>query len=103
MSGGHSRMQHNDKPGRFEIASGGTSIFWMRSVTSLCHLQAKLLSVLAKPKGHQGGFEQGRFPVDVRLICATNMPLYEMTLAKRIQRRLCLYRINTVEIRIPPL
>ena len=41
-------------------------------------------------------------PVDVRLICATNMPLYEMVKENKFRQDL-LYRINTVEITIPPL
>src|SRR5690606_1619938 len=40
--------------------------------------------------------------VDLRLICATNMPLYEMVKENRFRQDL-LYRINTIEIEIPPL
>ena len=41
-------------------------------------------------------------PIDVRLICATNMPVYEMVSHKEFRQDL-LYRINTVEIQLPPL
>lgn len=40
--------------------------------------------------------------MDFRLICATNMPLYDMIYEKKFRQDL-LYRINTVEIRVPPL
>jgi len=40
--------------------------------------------------------------IDVRLVCATNMPIYEMVNQKKFRQDL-LYRINTVEISIPPL
>jgi transcriptional regulator with GAF, ATPase, and Fis domain len=42
-----------------------------------------------------------KFPVDFRLICATNMPLNEMVYEKKFRQDL-LYRMNTVEIRVPP-
>jgi DNA-binding NtrC family response regulator len=41
-------------------------------------------------------------PIDVRLICATNMPLYQMVNENKFRQDL-LYRINTVEIALPPL
>jgi transcriptional regulator with PAS, ATPase and Fis domain len=41
-------------------------------------------------------------PVDIRLICATNMPLIEMVRSGEFREDL-LYRINTLELRIPPL
>jgi len=40
--------------------------------------------------------------IDVRLICATNMPIHEMVAENKFRQDL-LYRINTVEIQIPPL
>ena len=89
-----------DKPGRFEIASGGTLFLDEIGNLSL-PLQAKLLSVLQNRKVTRLGSNQ-EIPVDVRLICATNMPLYEMTQRKEFREDL-LYRINMVEVRIPPL
>ena len=89
-----------DKPGRFEIASGGTLFLDEIGNLSL-PLQAKLLSVLENRKVTRLGSNR-ELMVDVRLICATNMPLYDMTRRKEFREDL-LYRINTVEIRIPPL
>jgi DNA-binding NtrC family response regulator len=89
-----------DKPGRFEIASGGTLFLDEIGNLSL-PLQAKLLSALQNRKVTRLGSNK-EIPVDVRLICATNMPLYEMTLRKEFREDL-LYRINMVEVRIPPL
>jgi DNA-binding NtrC family response regulator len=89
-----------DKPGRFEIASGGTLFLDEIGNLSL-PLQAKLLSVLQNRKVIRLGSNK-EIPVDVRLISATNMPLYEMTQRKEFREDL-LYRINMVEVRIPPL
>jgi DNA-binding NtrC family response regulator len=41
-------------------------------------------------------------PIDIRLICATNMPIDEMVVNNEFRQDL-LYRINTVELRLPPL
>ena len=41
-------------------------------------------------------------PINIRLVCATNMPLYRMVQEKTFREDL-LYRINTVEIKVPPL
>jgi DNA-binding NtrC family response regulator len=91
---------HEDKPGRFEIASGGT--LFLDEIGNLSMpLQAKLLSALENRKVTRVGSTR-EIPVDVRLITATNMPLNEMTLRKEFREDL-LYRINMVEIRIPPL
>jgi len=91
---------HEDKPGRFEIASGGTLFLDEIGNLSL-PLQAKLLSVLENRKVIRLGSNK-EIPIDVRLISATNMPLNEMTLRKEFREDL-LYRINMVEVRIPPL
>lgn len=89
-----------DKPGRFEIASGGT-LFLDEIGNLLLPLQSKLLSVLQQRKIQRVGSNK-EIPVDFRLICATNMPLYDMIVEKKFRQDL-LYRINTVEIRVPPL
>ena len=89
-----------DKPGRFEIASGGTLFLDEIGNLSL-PLQSKLLTVLQQRKVQRVGSNK-ETPVDFRLICATNMPLYEMIYEKKFRQDL-LYRINTVEIRVPPL
>src|SRR5690606_33546558 len=64
-------------------------------------LQAKLLTVLQNRKVSRVGSNK-ETPVDMRLICATNMPLYEMVKENRFRQDL-LYRINTIEIEIPSL
>jgi DNA-binding NtrC family response regulator len=89
-----------DKAGRFEIASGGTLFLDEIGNLSL-GLQSKLLTVLQNRKVQRVGSHK-EIPVDFRLISATNMPLNEMTVEKKFRQDL-LYRINTVEIRVPPL
>ena len=89
-----------DKPGRFEIASGGT-IFLDEIGNLSLSLQSKLLTVLQHRKIQRVG-SNAEIPVDFRLICATNMPLNEMVYEKKFRQDL-LYRMNTVEIRVPPL
>ncbi|WP_276372385.1 sigma-54 dependent transcriptional regulator [Chryseolinea sp. H1M3-3] len=90
----------HDKPGRFEIASGGT-IFLDEIGNLTLPLQSKLLTVLQNRKVQRVGSNVA-IPIDFRLICATNMPLHEMVYEKNFRQDL-LYRINTVEIRVPPL
>jgi DNA-binding NtrC family response regulator len=89
-----------DKPGRFEIASGGT-IFLDEIGNLSLSLQSKLLTVLQHRKIQRVG-SNAEIPVDFRLICATNMPLNEMVYEKKFRQDL-LYRMNTVEIRVPSL
>ena len=89
-----------DKPGRFEIASGGTLFLDEIGNLSLA-LQAKLLTVLQSRKVQRVGSSK-EIPVDFRLICATNMAVNEMVFEKKFRQDL-LYRINTVEIRVPSL
>lgn len=89
-----------DKAGRFEIASGGT-IFLDEIGNLSIPLQSKLLTVLQHRKIQRVG-SNSEIPVDFRLICATNMPLNEMVVQKTFRQDL-LYRMNTVEIRVPPL
>jgi DNA-binding NtrC family response regulator len=89
-----------DKPGRFEIASGGTLFLDEIGNLSL-PLQAKLLTVLQHHKIQRVGSNK-EISVDFRMICATNMPLDEMVFEKKFRQDL-LYRMNTVEIRVPSL
>ncbi|PID89530.1 MAG: sigma-54-dependent Fis family transcriptional regulator [Bacteroidia bacterium] len=89
-----------DRPGRFEIASGGT--LFLDEIGNLpLPLQAKLLTVLERREVIRLGSNKAR-PIDIRLICATNMPVGEMIAGDKFREDL-LYRINTVEIQIPPL
>jgi len=64
-------------------------------------LQAELLTVLQSRKSTRVG-SSSTVDVDVRLICATNMALHEM-IRKNEFRQDLLYRINTIEIVLPPL
>ena len=88
------------RPGRFEVASGG-SLFLDEIANLSFALQSKLLRVIETRTVTRLG-SNTTLDVDVRLICATNLPIYEMVAEKKFRQDL-LYRINTVEIRIPPL
>lgn len=89
-----------DKPGRFEIASGGTLFLDEIGNLSL-PMQAKLLTVLERREITRVGANKPN-PIDVRLICATNNNIHEMVQDESFRQDL-LYRINTVEIHLPPL
>lgn len=89
-----------DRAGRFELANGGTLFLDEIGNLSL-PLQAKLLTVIQNRKVSRVGSNKDN-PIDIRLICATNMPLYEMVKENRFRQDL-LYRINTIEIEIPSL
>lgn len=89
-----------DRPGRIEAASGGT--LFLDEIGNLSpHFQTKLLTVLERREVTRVGESQIR-PIDIRLISATNMPIGEMIQSGQFRQDL-LYRINTVEITIPPL
>ena len=65
------------------------------------NLQSKLLNALQSRQVTRVGSNQ-HIDVDIRLVCATNMPLHQMVKEGKFRQDL-LYRINTVEITIPPL
>jgi len=89
-----------DKPGRFEVASGGT--LFLDEIGNLSiPLQAKLLTVLENREVTRVGSTMS-IPIDVRLICATNMSPSDLVAQQKFRQDL-LYRINTVEIQLPPL
>ncbi len=89
-----------DRPGRFEIASGGT--LFLDEIGNLpMPLQAKILTMLERREVTRVGSNKP-IPIDIRLICATNMPLHQMIEEGKFRQDL-LYRINTVEIDLPPL
>lgn len=89
-----------DRPGRFELANEGTLFLDEIGNLSLS-LQSKLLSALQSRLVTRVGSNHP-LPVDIRLICATNMPLHTMVQDGTFRQDL-LYRINTVEINVPPL
>jgi two-component system, NtrC family, response regulator HydG len=90
----------NLKQGRFEIASNGT-IFLDEIGNITLSIQAKLLTVLERREViHVGAVKP--IPIDVRLICATNTDIHENVTQNKFRQDL-LYRVNTVEIYLPPL
>lgn len=89
-----------DREGRFEAANKGTLFLDEIGNISL-QQQAKLLSVLQNRQVVKLGTNTA-MPIDIRLICATNLPLSELANETRFRKDL-IYRINTVEIIIPPL
>jgi DNA-binding NtrC family response regulator len=89
-----------DRAGRFELANNGT--LFLDEIGNLSMpLQAKLLTVLQNRRVSRVGANK-ETNIDIRLICATNMPLYDMVKENRFRQDL-LYRINTIEVEIPPL
>jgi len=89
-----------DRAGRFEEAHGGTLFLDEIGNISL-QQQAKLLTVLQNRQVTRLGTNKP-IDVDIRLICATNVPLYELANENRFRKDL-IYRINTVEINVPAL
>ena len=87
-----------DRTGRFEVANGG-SLFLDEIGNLSLPLQSKLLTAIQRREVTKIG---SSMPIDIRLICATNMPLYEMVHDSTFRQDL-LYRINTVEVHLPPL
>lgn len=89
-----------ERIGRFELAHGGT-IFLDEIGNIPLGLQSKLLTVLQNREIVRLGANDIR-PVDIRIICATNMPLHDLVVKNQFREDL-LYRLNTIELRIPPL
>jgi DNA-binding NtrC family response regulator len=89
-----------DRAGRFEMAQGGTLFLDEIGNISL-QQQIKLLSVLQNRQVTRLG-SNDTVQIDIRLICATNVPLTELANENRFRKDL-IYRINTVEILMPPL
>lgn len=89
-----------DKPGRIELASGGTLFLDEIGNLSLT-AQSKLLTVLQNKEINRLGANYN-IPIDIRLICATNKPINEMVYEGSFREDL-LYRINTIQIDVPPL
>lgn len=89
-----------DKPGKFELANGGT--LFLDEIGNLGYsLQAKLLTALQRRSiVRVGGSKE--IPIDVRLVCATNKNLSQMVADHEFREDL-LYRINTIQLHLPPL
>jgi DNA-binding NtrC family response regulator len=89
-----------DKPGRFELAEKG-SLFLDEIGNLPITMQTKLLSVLEQRTIRRIGASSD-IPIDIRLISATNQPVHQMV-DKGSFRQDLLYRLNTIELLIPPL
>ena len=86
--------------GKFELAQHGT--LFLDEIGNLApELQVKLLSVIQTLSVSKVG-SNSRVQLDIRLICATNAPILE-AVQKGSFRQDLFYRINTVEIKLPPL
>jgi DNA-binding NtrC family response regulator len=89
-----------DRVGRFELASGGT-LFLDEVANVPLSQQAKLLRAIESGEVQRVGSSK-TYRVDVRLISATNAYLHEDVAAGRFREDL-LFRLNTIEIHLPPL
>jgi transcriptional regulator with PAS, ATPase and Fis domain len=98
--GAFTGARRGGKPGRFELANGGT-IFLDEVGDMSLHLQVKLLSVL-----QDGVFEKvgGQKPrrADVRVLAATHRPLEELV-DRGLFRQDLYFRLNVIPITLPPL
>ncbi len=90
----------SDRVGRFELAEGST-LFLDEIATMPLNLQAKLLRVLERGEYERVGSSKTR-KSDVRILSATNADLNEEVRSSRFRQDL-LYRLNTIEIHLPPL
>lgn len=89
-----------DKSGRLILANGGT--LFLDEIGNLSQaMQAKLLTVIQNREFTPVGGTKP-IPIDIRLICATNKDIHEMV-SSNIFREDLLYRINTIQIDLPPL
>jgi DNA-binding NtrC family response regulator len=89
-----------DREGRFELADGG-SLFLDEIANVPLNLQPKLLRVLETGEFERVGSSRTR-RADVRVLSATNSDLRQEVAAGRFRQDL-LFRLNTIEIRVPPL
>ena len=101
---GHMKGSFTDaretRQGKFEIANKGT--LFLDEIGNLSfHLQAKLLAVIENRQFSRIGSNQ-QIPTDIRLICATNRNLENMV-HEGLFREDLLYRINTIQVELPPL
>ena len=101
---GHVKGAYTDakeeRAGRFEIASGGT-LFLDEIGNLTMSMQSKLLAAIQNREIFRIGSNRP-IPIDIRLISATNKPIIEMVVVNTFREDL-LYRINTIQILLPPL
>lgn len=90
----------SDRAGRIEIASGGT--LFLDEIGNLpLSLQSKLLTAIQRKEIVRVGSNKP-IAIDIRIICATNSPIYQLAEEGHFREDL-LYRINTIQIELPPL
>ena len=89
-----------DRKGRFEVANGGT-LFLDEIGNITLRQQARLLTVIQNREITPLGGNEA-IPIDIRLICATNLGLSDLADESKFRKDL-IYRINTVDITMPPL
>ena len=88
------------RAGKFETANKGT--LFLDEIGNLSfQLQAKLLAAIQNREIMRVGSDRS-IPVDIRLVCATNKNLPQMV-EEGVFREDLLYRINTIQIELPPL
>lgn len=101
---GHEKGAFTDacdsRAGKFEAANG-SSLFLDEIGNLSLSLQAKLLAVLQNREVTRVGSNK-KIPVDIRLIAATNRNIPEMV-ARSLFREDLYYRLNTIQLEIPPL
>src|SRR5688572_8602271 len=90
----------DDRPGLFQSARSGT-ILLDEIGDMAAALQGKLLRVLQQKEVHPLG-APAPVPVDVRIVTATHRDLTTLVIEERFRQDL-LYRINVIEVRVPPL
>ncbi len=89
-----------DRAGKMEAAHHGT--LFLDEIGNLSFaLQSKLLSALQNREIYRLGSNKA-VPIDIRLICATNLDLHQLAAERKFREDL-LYRINTIHIEVPPL
>lgn len=98
--GAFTGAKKSGKPGKFELADHGTLLLDEIGEMSLS-LQAKLLRVLQEQELERLGSNQSK-KIDVRIICSTNLNILDMVRSGKFREDLY-YRINTIELAIPPL
>lgn len=100
MPGSFTGAHKSGRPGKFEIASGGT-IFLDEISEMPMDVQAKLLRVLQEREVTRVGASDP-LPVDVRVIAALNQNIRDLVAARRFREDL-FYRLNVIEIAVPAL
>lgn len=98
--GAFSGAKRGGKPGKFELANGGTLL--LDEINELpIYLQSKLLRVIQEQEIERvGGVKT--IELDVRLVCTTNRDMQELVRRGEFREDLY-YRINVVDVNIPPL